>query len=256
MRVVVFGGTGMVGQGVLREALAAPDVTDVLTVGRRPTAPDPRAGARPAAPSARPAAPSAQPAPTGAQPAPTGAQPAPRGATLREVTPADLFDFASYVDEMRGYDACFFCLGVSSAGMSETAYRRITYDLTVAVATALADVNPGMVFVYVSGAGTRTDGRMMWARVKGATEDAVLALPLRGYAMRPGLIQPGPGITSRTGWYRVLYAVMRPLTPLIRRVFPGSTTTTEAVGQAMLRLGRGGVPGRIIEGVDINALAA
>jgi uncharacterized protein YbjT (DUF2867 family) len=220
VKVIVFGATGMVGQGVLRECLVDPTVERVLVIGRNAT-----------------------------------------GATdgkLREIVRADLFDLSDLADELTGYDACFFCLGVSSAGMAEEKYRRITYDLTLGVARILADRNPSSTFVYVSGMGTDSTekGRSMWARVKGATENALLRLPLRVYLFRPAYIQPLHGITSRTRWYRLMYVVTSPLYPVVRRLFPGVVTTTEQIGRAMLNLARDGGPSRVLAPRDINAAAA
>ncbi|HET6212143.1 MAG TPA: NAD(P)H-binding protein, partial [Micromonosporaceae bacterium] len=159
MKVILFGATGMVGQGVLRECLLDPDVQEVLAIGRTPTGT--------------------------------------HHPKLREIAHTDFLDFSTIENALAGYDACFFCLGVSSAGMSEDAYRRVTYDVTMAAARALAAANPSMTFVYVSGQGTDSSehGRSMWARVKGETENALLAMPLRAYMFRPGYIQPMHGIT-------------------------------------------------------------
>jgi uncharacterized protein YbjT (DUF2867 family) len=216
MRIIVFGATGMVGQGVLRECLLDERVTEVLTVGRSSTGRE--------------------------------------HPKLREIVTTDL----TGAGELGGHDACFFCLGVSAAGMSEQAYRRVTVDLTLSVARPLADANPNLTFVYVSGAGTDRTGRsrMMWARVKGETENAVLALPFHGYAMRPGFIQPMHGIRSRTFWYRAIYLATRPLYPLMFRLAPRAATSTERVGRAMLQLALAGSPKRVIEPADINDLAA
>jgi uncharacterized protein YbjT (DUF2867 family) len=216
MRVIIFGATGMVGQGVLRECLADGRVEAVLTVGR----------------------------------APTGQV----HAKLREITHPDLYDLAPIEGELAGYDACFFCLGVSSAGMSEKDYRRLTYDLTLSAGTTLARLNPDSTFVYVSGAGTDEHGRAMWARVKGATENALLALPFKAYMFRPGYIQPLHGIRSRTTWYRVAYVVVAPLYPLLRRMFPSAVTTTERIGQAMIAVAERGAPRRVLGPAEINAL--
>ena len=170
MKVILFGATGMVGQGVLRECLRDPDVTRVLVIGRKTV-----------------------------------------GTThpkLVERVLPDLADLSSIETDLAGADACFFCLGVSAAGLREDAYRRITYDLTLAVARTLVRLNPGMTFVYVSGAGTDSTekGRAMWARVKGATENALIALPFKAAVMfRPGVIQPLDGIRSSTRLYRWLY---------------------------------------------------
>jgi uncharacterized protein YbjT (DUF2867 family) len=218
MNVLLFGATGMIGQGVLRESLLAEDVSGVLTVGRSPSG-----------------------------------QQHPK---LREVVHRDLLDLASIEPELTGLDACFFCLGVSSAGMNEDDYRRVTYDVTLAAASTLARTSPGLTFVYVSGQGTDSSarGRSMWARVKGQTENALLALPLQAYMFRPGFIQPLHGITSRTRLYRFIYTVTGPLMPLARRLFPQHIMTTEQIGQAMLTVARTGAPKRVLEPKDILAL--
>jgi uncharacterized protein YbjT (DUF2867 family) len=222
VKVILLGATGMVGQGVLRECLADPGVTAVVTIGRAATShTDPKVMDRVVADLLAPAS------------------LAPHAADLADAT------------------TCFFCLGVSSAGMTEAAYTKVTYDLTLAIATQLA--RPTMTFIYVSGEGTNAKGRSMWARVKGRTEDALLALPFRAaYMFRPGFIQPLHGIVSKTRLYRVLYAITAPLYPLWRRLFPGLVTTTELVGQAMLRAARADAPAagsRILATRAINALA-
>jgi uncharacterized protein YbjT (DUF2867 family) len=217
--VLIFGATGMVGQGVLRECLRAPDVARVVTVGRAATG-----------------------------------QSHPK---LREVVAGDLSDLSAHEPALAGFGACFFCLGVSALGMSEAAYARVTHDLTLAVARTLARLNPAMTFVYVSGAGTDSTerGRVMWARVKGRTENALLALPFgAAYMFRPGVIQPLHGIRSKTRAYRIGYALLAPVMPLLRRVAPNVITTTEQVGRAMLAVVRQGYPKAILEQADINAL--
>jgi uncharacterized protein YbjT (DUF2867 family) len=159
--------------------------------------------------------------------------------------------------ELSAIDACFFCLGVSSAGMSEADYHRQTFDLTLAAARALALAKPGAVFCYVSGQSTDSSerGRTMWARVKGKTENAILALPLDAYMFRPGFIRPRPGVHSKTLLYRALYAVAGPLYPLLKRIAPASVTTSENMGRAMIAAATSGYPKRILENPDINALA-
>jgi uncharacterized protein YbjT (DUF2867 family) len=219
VKILLFGATGMIGQGVLRECLLAPDVEAVLAVGRSTTG----------VPHEK----------------------------LREVAHADLTDLAPLERELAGHDACFFCLGVSSAGMNEEEYTRVTYDLTLAVASVLARLNPQMTFVYVSGAGTDASehGRVMWARVKGRTENALLALPFTAaFMFRPGLIQPLHGIVSRTRGYRIFYTLSRPLLSALKVVVPGGITTTELVGRAMLGVARHGAPRPILTTRDINEL--
>ena len=220
MNIILFGATGMVGQGALRECLLAPDVERVLAVGRGATG---QAHEK-----------------------------------LREIVRDDLFDLSAVEGELAGYDACFFCLGASSAGMSEAAYRRVTYDLTMAVAGALAKQNPGMTFVFVSGAGTdgSEKGGIMWARVKGEAENAVARLPFKAtYAFRPAFIQPLHGIKSKTKLYRAAYVATVPLFPALKALFPKYVTTTEEVGRAMLEVARRGAPKRVLENADISALA-
>ena len=218
MRVLITGATGMVGQGVLRECLVDPAVTQAVTLGRS-------AAGR-------------------------------RDAKLRELVHADFLDYSAVEAELGGLDACFFCLGVSSVGMSEPDYRRITYDYTLALARTLVRLNPDLTFVYVSGQGTNADGRSMWGRVKGKTENDLLALHPKAYMFRPGFIQPMHGVRSRTRVYRIAYAVTTPLFPVLRRLFPSSMTTTANVGRAMINVARDGAPTRILENRDINALAA
>jgi uncharacterized protein YbjT (DUF2867 family) len=219
MKVIVFGATGMIGQGVLRECLEAGDVESVLAVTRGPI----------------------------------GQQ----HAKLRELTHHDFTDFSAVESQLAGYDACFFCLGVSAVGMSEADYRRVTHDFTLAAARTLLRVAPGLTFIYVSGRSTDANGKAMWARVKGETENDLLALPFkRVYMFRPGYIQPLHGITSRTRLYRMIYAVGRPLYPLLKAVGPGAVTTTELLGRAMVVAARQGSPRSIVETADINRLGS
>ena len=219
MNVILFGATGMIGQGVLRECLLDPDVAAVLSIGRSATGQS--------------------------------------HAKLREVVLPDLFNCASIEADLRGYNACFFCLGVSSAGMSEANYRHVTYELTLSIAQILVRLNPTMTFIYVSGASTDGTGagRVMWARVKGQTENALMQLPFKAAVMfRPGAIVPLHGITSRTPLYRTLYALTRPLWPILRASFPRHITTTEELGRAMLAVAKRGAPKPVLESVDITAI--
>jgi uncharacterized protein YbjT (DUF2867 family) len=219
MRVILFGATGMVGQGVLRECLLDPGVERVLAVGRTAT---PQ-----------------------------------REEKLHDLVVANFLDFSAVERELSGYDACFFCLGITSAGMTEADYRRVTYDFALAAAQTLVRINPEMTFVFVSGAGADSTGRgrVMWARVKGQTENALLALPFKGvYVFRPAAIQPLHGIRSKTSWINAAYAVLGPLYPVFKRLVPDYVTTTEQVGRAMLVVARRGAPKRVLENADINQL--
>jgi len=231
VKAILFGATGMVGQGVLRECLLDADVESVLAIGRSGTG-----------------------------------QKHEKLQELIEKNLLELFsteavtgassEHATPTAPLARYDACFFCLGVSSAGMSEPAYRRVTYDLTMAVARALAGLNPAMTFTYVSGAGTDSSerGRMMWARVKGKTENDLLRTFAKAYMFRPGYIQPLHGIRTKTKLYGALYAVMAPLYPLWKLLMPNLVTTTECVGRAMLHVAKHGAPKHVLESRDINLL--
>jgi uncharacterized protein YbjT (DUF2867 family) len=217
MKVLVLGATGMVGRGVLRECLLDPGVEKVITIGRSPAGVhDPR---------------------------------------LQEILSISFEDFSSIEHELMGVDACFFCLGVSSAGMKEADYHRVTYRFTLSAAKMLSRINPGMTFIYVSGQGTDSTqtGRVMWARVKGKTENALLQLPLNAFMFRPGIIEPMDGIRSRTTSYRIGYILAKPLLPLLRRAFPNQVLTTRDLGRAMLAVTRHNPDKRILETADIRA---
>jgi hypothetical protein len=167
--------------------------------------------------------------------------------------------YAPIERDLAGFDACFFCLGVSSVGMAEADYERITYGITLAAASTLARVNPVMTFIYVTGAGTDSSerGAVMWARVKGRTENALLRLPFKAaYMFRPGLIQPMHGVRSKTTLYSVFYAITRPLLPVLRWLMPGAILTTDEVGRAMLVAAKHGAPKAVLESRDIQDLAA
>jgi hypothetical protein len=176
---------------------------------------------------------------------------------LRDVVVPDLADLTGVASSLTGFEACFLCMGVTSVGLTEAQYTAATYDLTLAIASTVVRLNPGIALIYVSGQGADSSerGRSMWARVKGRTENALLSLSARRYMFRPGLIIPLHGIRSRTGWYNAVYAMMRPLNPLLLRFFPHSVTTTELVGRAMIAAARSGEERGVFETEDINRLA-
>ncbi|MES2933856.1 MAG: NAD(P)H-binding protein [Pseudomonadota bacterium] len=219
MNVLLFGATGMVGQGVLRECLASVQVDSVVTIGRTPTGQS--------------------------------------HAKLRELAHQDMWDYTQIESALSNFDACFFCLGGTASGMSEAEYSRCTYDLTVAAATVLARRNPQMTFVYVSGVGADSSekGAVMWARIRGKTENALLRLPFKAaYMFRPGMIQPLHGIRSKTKALRIFYSIVKPVLPLMRMLFPQRILTTSVIGQAMLAVATRGAAKRVLESADINAL--
>lgn len=219
MKVILFGASGMVGQGVLRECLKDEGVESVLCIGRSAITQ--------------------------------------KHVKLVNLVHADLYDYSSVEDSLKGYDACFFCLGVSASGLSEAQYHIMTYDLTLAAARTLSKINPQMTFVYVSGMGTDSSekGRSMWARVKGKTENALMRLPFKAtYMFRPGMIQPLDGIKSKTTLYRLIYAITGPLLPLIKSIAPSSIVTTAQVGRAMIQVARNGYGVSIVEAADINII--
>lgn len=221
MRVVIYGASGMVGGGALRACLQDKSVTEVLAVGR--------ARVQNSAPK------------------------------LRHLVLPDLTNYSKIGEQLKNYDACFYCLGVSALGMSEDAYQKVTYDFTMAAAQALLKHSPSMTFVFVSGSGADSSeaGRVMWARIKGKTENALLKMPFhRVNVLRPGMIQPVHGATSRTASYRMIYAALAPLMPLLRGLLPRSITTTDVVGQAMLKLAKEGSQQKLLTNADINALVA
>ncbi|MGU7784563.1 NAD-dependent epimerase/dehydratase family protein [Burkholderia sp. PU8-34] len=223
MRIVLIGATGMIGQGVLRACLQAADVTEVIVVVRHALQgyEDPR---------------------------------------IKVFVTPDLLRFEAADDIFEQVDACFFCAGVSSFGMSEAAYRAVTYDLTLHVAQQLlARNNQRMTMVYVSGAGADSSeqGTTMWARVRGQTENALHRMPFWQVAIfRPSAIIPEDGIQSRTASYRWMYAVLKPVLTLVRSVSPDHVLTTRIVGDAMLNAVRRGVPRFILNPADINRLAS
>jgi uncharacterized protein YbjT (DUF2867 family) len=221
MKVILFGATGMVGQGALRECLLDPSIESVVSIVRTATGQ--------------------------------------KHDKLREIVHRDFLDFSAMANDLTGFGACFFCLGISSFGMKEADYSRVTYEITMAAAQLLASLNPGMTFIYVSGLGTDSSeqGSTMWARVKGKTENALFRLPFKAaYMFRPGAIQPLHGIKSKTAIYRVGYAVMALFLSTLKELFPDSITTTEQVGRAMINVARQGYREKILENRDINQAAS
>ncbi len=215
MKAILFGATGMVGEGVLHECLKHGDVKAVLVIGRRACEV--------------------------------------KHEKVREVIHDDFYNYTKIENELRGYDSCFFCLGVTSVGKNEDEYRRLTYDLTLAAATVLSRLNPGMVFCYVSGSGTDSTehGRVMWARVKGKTENDLMKLPLKAvYAFRPGFIKPTQGLVRTLTFAKAL----APLYPILKAVWPKYVCTLEEVGLSMIAVARNGYAKRILECDDISRL--
>lgn len=220
LRVLIYGATGMIGQAVLREAVNAEDIGEVLCVARSPI--------EHASPK------------------------------VRSLVVSDLFDHSAIADELVGFDACFYCVGVTSAGQTEESYTRITYDLTMSIADVLKPRNPDMTFVYMCAQGSDQTGNsaIMWARVRGRLENSLFDRGFkRVYSLRPGYIQPMDGIKSRTFWYRVIYDVFGFVYPLLTRIVPDSVTSTRAIGKTMVNLVRGYKSPRILAPADINRLA-
>lgn len=212
MKIVVFGPTGMVGRGALREALLDPAVDSVVTVGRSALATtDPK---------------------------------------QQHVVHADFGDLSPIAAQVADADACFYCMGVTSAGLTEAEYTPVTHDYALEAARVV-----GGTFVYVSGEGANAESNTMWARVKGRTENELLALDRRVFVVRPGFIQPRHGITSRTRIYRYVYAWSSWLFPLLRRVAPRFVTTTEDLGRAMVALAKGAEAPQLLRSDEINRLA-
>jgi len=216
IKTIVFGATGMVGEGVLHECLNHPDVEKVLTINRRPCGV--------------------------------------AHEKLKEIIHEDFTDFSSLEHELSGNDACYFCLGVSSIGKKEAEYTTVTYDLTMHVANTLLKLNPKMTFCYVSGAGTDSTekGRSMWARVKGKTENNLLKLPFRAsYMFRPGYIQPTKGLKNT----QTMYKLFAPFYPIWKTLFPKYVCTLEEVGKAMIHVTINSAEKRVLENKDIRMLA-
>ena len=220
IKAILFGASGMVGKGVLIECLESPQVTAVLVIGRNSCAM--------------------------------------KHPKLKEIIHTNFMDFSSIQDQLEGYNACYFCLGVSAVGMSEEKYTKITYDYTLSTAKTLLELNPEITFCYVSGTGTDSTekGRSMWARVKGKTENDLLKLAFKGvYMFRPGYIQPMKGVRSKVGWYQALYNIFKPLYPGLKKLFPNYITSTVQVGLAMINVTLKGYPTPWLENRHINELA-
>ncbi len=212
IKAIIFGATGMVGEGVLHESLKHPDVESVLVIGRR------------ACNVVHP--------------------------KLKELVHADFFNYSDIEGHLTGYNACFFCLGVSSIGMKEIDYRRVTYDLTMEAAKTLSRVNSDMTFCYVSGAGTDSTekGGIMWARVKGKTENDLMKLPLKAaYMFRPGFIKPIKGLKNAYAISKLL----APAYPLLKAVLPNHVCTLEELADAMINVSVKGYRKKILENRDI-----
>jgi uncharacterized protein YbjT (DUF2867 family) len=219
IKTIITGSTGMIGKGVLLECLDDPNVESVLVINRQTTDI--------------------------------------KHEKLWEIIHKDLFDLKPFESQFKGYNACFFCLGISSVGVKEKEYDHITYDLTLDFAKTVLKMNPGITFCYISGAGTDSSekGKSMWARVKGKTENALLALPFkRAYMFRPGYIQPVKGIRSKTKNYNIFYSVMKPFYPLLKTI-PKYVTSTEKLGKAMISVTMNGFDRNILESLDINVAA-
>jgi uncharacterized protein YbjT (DUF2867 family) len=215
IKTIITGATGMVGEGVLLECLTNPAVAQVLVINRKP-----------------------------------GGVTHPK---LREIIHTDFFNLSAIEPQLAGYDACFFCLGVSSVGMDAEQYKRVTHDLTLAVAQILAKSNPEMTFCYVTGAGTDSSeqGRVAWARVKGATENALMRLFPNAYMFRPAMMRATPGQKNTPRWYHALAWIY----PIGRALAPSHFCTIEEVGRAMINAASTGYPKRILEVGDIGELA-
>jgi uncharacterized protein YbjT (DUF2867 family) len=217
MRIVIFGASGMVGQGALRECLRDPEVEQVVSITR----------------------------------APTGTS----HEKLREIVHNNFLDFTPIENQLTGLNACLYCLGVTSTGTTEENYTRITYEFTIAAATALLKMNPGISLVYVSGRGADSTerGSTMWARVKGKTENALLAMPLRTvYVFRPAMIQPLDGIKSKTDSYRIMYSLTAPFLSAARYLLPNYVSTTQELGKSLLAAAKHGTEKRVIEADKIR----
>jgi uncharacterized protein YbjT (DUF2867 family) len=217
MKIIIFGATGMVGQGALRECIVDDAVQEILTIGRQSTGQHHK--------------------------------------KLKEIVLENVADLSSIENDIIGFDACFFCLGVSAVGMMEDEYRKITYDITLSVAETLVKLNPQMTFIYVSGSGTDSSekGRLMWARLKGKTENDLLRLPFKHvYMFRPGGIIPMHGVKSKTKWYQIFYDVLRPFNRLFMK--SSFVISSEQLGKAMIKVARDGYSKSIIESSELKKI--
>ena len=220
IKAIIFGASGMVGRGVLLECLDCGDVESVLIVNRESIGIN--------------------------------------HAKLKEVIHKDFLNYDAIEEQLKGFNACFWTLGISAIGLSEEKYKQITYDFTLKAAKTIIKLNPETTFCYVSGAGTDSTekGRSMWARVKGKTENDIMKLPFKGsYVFRPGYIQPMRGVKSKTGWYNTMYVLFKWLYPLFKTLFPGMVTTTINFGKAMIKCAKDGYSQQILNSKDINSLS-
>ena len=220
IKAIITGSTGMVGKGVLLECLDSPKVESVLVINRKPVGI--------------------------------------KHEKLKEIIHPNFYDLSSIEEQLKSYNACYFCMGVSAFRMSEADYTKVTHDLTLHFAETVLKMNPEMFFTYVSGVGTDSSekSKTMWARVKGKTENDLLAMPFKAaYMFRPGFIQPMKGIKSATKLYNAIYVVFKPLYPLLKAISPNGITSTVQVGQAMINVTMDGYQSKILHSIEINELA-
>ena len=220
IKAIITGSTGMVGKGVLLECLDSPKVESVLVINRKPVGI--------------------------------------KHGKLKEIIHPDFYDLSSIEEQLKGYNACYFCLGVSSFRMSEADYTKVTHDLCIHFAETVLKMNQGMTFTYVSGVGTDSSekSKTMWARVKGKTENDLLAMPFKAaYMFRPGFIQPMKGIKSATQLYNAIYVVFKPLYPLLKAISPNGVTSTAQLGQAMINVTTDGHEKKVLHAKEANELA-
>ena len=219
IKAIIFGSSGMIGKGLLRECLRNPKIESILAINRQPSNL--------------------------------------RYTILKEIIHENFFDISALTEDLKGYNTCFFCLGVSAMGLSENDYNKITYDLTIYIAETLLKINKEMTFCYISAAGADSSekGRIMWARVKGKTENALLKMPFtKAYMFRPGYIQPMIGIKSKTKLYNKLYSITKPFYFILRR-FKSFVTNSEALSSSMINAVAKGYEKNILKSSDINKIA-